>query len=509
MTEKDAATPATAEIITPLKVSGKKRRGDEDLAPAYRRCRIVLICAMVGLVAGGFWLLDYLSKNQVSPSAVANTKPSGHSKPEEIDAAPAAEPPQPADPARLAADKAAAERKLAEFLEAKKNLDRTGASVWGAAAYAEMDGLAQEADTHFMHEEYASAAGRYDQATAIASQLNDRTAEALQQLLVEGRNALDQGRGTQAQDKFRIALMIDPANAPAHKGLKRAGTIEEIIQLIDSGGKHEADGQLSAAQADYRKALSIDPDSEKAQQALSRVTVRANDQQYQQLMSQGLTALHQKDYQRAGAALLKARALKPDSSEAADALLQVDQAQRLARIDRLREKARIADQSEQWQQALEAYLAVLDIDKNIQFAARGRDRAQERIRLAKRLNYYIAQPRALESDQQLDKAALLLSEAKTTEPQGPRLAAQIKELEKLVAAFRMPADVLIESDNMTQVAVYKVGRLGRFEQHELKLRPGTYTVVGARDGYKDVRREIVVTPGQASLRLTIECRDKI
>ena len=226
-------------------------------------------------------------------------------------------------------------------------------------------------------------------------------------------------------------------------------------------------------------------------------------------MSQGLTALHKKDYELADAALLKARALKPDSPEVSDALLQVDQAQRLARIDRLREKARIADQSEQWQQALEAYLAVLEIDKNLQFAVRGRDRAQEQIRLAKRLSYFIAQPRTLESDQQLDNAALLLNEAKTVEPQGPKLAAQIKKLEELVAVFRMPVNVLIESDNLTQVAVYKVGRLGRFEQQELKLRPGTYTVVGARDGYKDVRREIVVTPGQTSLRLTIKCKDKI
>lgn len=509
MTEKDAPTPATAEIITPLSVSGKKRRSDEDPGQGYRRTLIVLICAMVGLVVGGFWLLRYLSKNQLPSSSVTTGTPSGHSKPEEKAAAPPSEPPPAADPARLAAGKVEAERKLAEFLEAKKNLDRTGASIWGAAAYAEMNGLTQEADTHLLHEEYVLAADRYDRATAIASHLIDRTAEALQRLLAEGRNALDEGRGTEAQDKFRVALMIDPANASAQKGLRRAETIAQVMRLIDSGSKHEAEGQLSAAQADYRQALSIDPDSENAQQALTRVTARINDQQFQQLMSQGLTALHKKDYELAGTALVKARALKPDSPEVSDALLQVDQAQRLARIDRLREKARIADQNEQWQQALEAYLAVLEIDKNLQFAVRGRDRAQEQIRLAKRLSYFIAQPRTLESDQQLDNAALLLNEAKTVEPQGPKLAAQIKKLEELVVVFRMPVNVLIESDNLTQVAVYKVGRLGRFEQQELKLRPGTYTVVGARDGYKDVRREIVVTPGQTSLRLTIKCKDKI
>ena len=92
-------------------------------------------------------------------------------------------------------------------------------------------------------------------------------------------------------------------------------------------------------------------------------------------MSEGLTALHKNDYELANTKLLQARSLKPDSREASDALFQVDQARRLARIDRLHEQARIADQSEHWQSALEAYLAVLDIDQNLQFAVRGKERA--------------------------------------------------------------------------------------------------------------------------------------
>jgi len=46
------------------------------------------------------------------------------------------------------------------------------------------------------------------------------------------------------------------------------------------------------------------------------------------------------------------------------------------------------------------------------------------------------------------------------------------------------------SDNLTEVSVYRVGRLGRFTAQELLLRPGRYTVVGTREGYKDVRQEV-------------------
>ena len=177
--------------------------------------------------------------------------------------------------------------------------------------------------------------------------------------------------------------------------------------------------------------------------------------------------------------------------------------------NQLQNEAQTAEQSQDWQRALKAYLAVLDIDKNLQFAVRGKRRALEQIQIAKRFQFFLGNPKVLESDKQLNNAVLLLNEAKEVRPQGSKLTAWTEELERLVAIAQTPVTVTIESDNLTHIAVYKVGKLGRFSLHELKLRPGTYTVVGARDGYKDVRQKIVVKPGQQTLRITIKCRIKI
>jgi hypothetical protein len=87
--------------------------------------------------------------------------------------------------------------------------------------------------------------------------------------------------------------------------------------------------------------------------------------------------------------------------------------------------------------------------------------------------------------------------------------AQLEDLTHLVKVAQTPITVTIESDNLTEIAIYKVGKLGRFALRELGLRPGTYTVVGARDGYKDVRQKMVVKPGQGPLRLSVKCRVKI
>ncbi len=72
-----------------------------------------------------------------------------------------------------------------------------------------------------------------------------------------------------------------------------------------------------------------------------------------------------------------------------------------------------------------------------------------------------------------------------------------------------PVRVRLESDDETEVTVYTVGRLGTFRERELELRPGAYTVVGSRRGYRDVRHQLVVVAGQEPEPLVVRCEEKI
>ena len=559
MSEKYASNRSNAETITPLSVPRHDMGiGRKKLQRRHRFTIVLLICGVVLLVAGGAWFLHFLSKvpihsqpvtvkqsirqpesatGTLSPPAaqtVSPPEPATRTIPSPETASQSAstsgpatrpvsptesstqtvsqpEPPLPAavDPEKLAADRQMAEQKLAEFLETKKNLDNIGAAEWGGASYLEMVEIGGNADSLLIKNEYIAASAEYSRATVIGRQLAEQAAEALQRLLEEGQIALAAGKGGVAQKKFNTALMIDPANQSAQKGLKRSQTIEAVLKLMEAGKLHENDNALSLARDKYQEALKIDPDANEAHLALKRVTALIKENQFRQMMSAGLTALHNNNLAEARTNLLKAKSLKPGSREVSEALLQLDQALRLSRIDRLRRTAQKAEQSEDWQGALKAYVKALEIDKNLQFAILGKERAREQIRLAKRLDYYLSQPRTLESDKQLKNAILLLHEANEATPRGQKLIERTNELARLVADAQTPVIITIESDNLTQVAVYKVGKLGRFSEHELKLRPGTYTVVGARDGYQDVRRKIVVKPGQQSLRVTVKCRVKI
>jgi len=333
--------------------------------------------------------------------------------------------------------------------------------------------------------------------------------QRFQKLMQEGQKAFENGNSVIAKEKFSLALRIQPSDESARRNLERAKKLDEVNRLITSGKNHEENNRFAFAHTDYQKALQLDSESREAQNRLIRMEEKIVSEQFQKLMSDGLTAYHNGHYQLARTTLLKAKSFRPQSHEVKSALLQVDEAIRLNKIEKLRQKAMSAQQTENWEQALKFYLEVLKIDPDISFAVQGKKRSLEHIRVAKRIGFFLEKPNVMDSDRQLENAIRLIEEAEKLEQRGPHFNARLNELKTLVAIARTPVKVMIESDNLTEIAVYKVGKLGKFNSRELSLRPGTYTVVGSRDGYQDVRLKITVKPGQKSLRVSVICSIKV
>jgi serine/threonine protein kinase len=479
---EDKPPLSQAEIITPVRVTpGMARKG----LPLRTRNNLVkgltLAATFVFLLVGGLWLWQHLaSRPPEEPQTQQTLSEQNQTVPTKTQAMPEALPEKAPDPAKLAAEKEQAEQKLADFMQLKQALEAKGVSQWGNEAYRQITQLSEEADRFLLENDYITAAGKYEEAAAQARVLAGRVEPTLKQLLDEGRMALNQGNAELAQQKFNVALMIDPNNALAQQSLQRAQKIDAVMRLMASGSRHEKDGNISFALADYQEALQLDPESKEARQALGRVKGQISAGEFQALMSAGLTALHNNNYQLARAKLLKAKSFRPKSREVKDALAQVDQSIRLANIETYRQKATAAEQAENWEQALNAYQQALKIDSNVQFAVQGKQRSLKFIRIDKRINFFLKQPAALESDRQLDNAIQLIAEIEEIDPKGPRLKDQFDTLTRLVDAAQ-----------------------------ELSLRPGTYTVVGTRDGYQDVRKKIIIKPGQGPMRIAIKCEVEI
>jgi len=149
--------------------------------------------------------------------------------------------------------------------------------------------------------------------------------------------------------------------------------------------------------------------------------------------------------------------------------------------------------------------AILALDPTIRFAQEGGTRCTARAEMAAQIDYHLAHPDRLSTDKVFEEALELLVQASEIEPAGPRHRQRVEALDRLLDAAGALVPVVLLSDLETEVVIYKVGRFGSFERRDLTLRPGTYTVVGSRRGYRDVRLSLVVRAGDPPPPLTVRC----
>jgi hypothetical protein len=226
-------------------------------------------------------------------------------------------------------------------------------------------------------------------------------------------------------------------------------------------------------------------------------------------MSEGFEAIAVGDFLAARAAFRVAKQLMPESTEPADGLLQVDQGLRLNQITTLEMEAQALEQDEHWDAVVQTYEEILKVDNTLSFATEGLSRARKMSALHTRLDKLIAEPDKLSVPSIMQDATMLVVDITTRPDVGARLGQQRDELSRLLKRAATPLTVSLVSDNVTQVTIYKIGRLGNFMRKEVSLRPGTYVIVGSRPGYRDVRMEFRVAPEIEMQPVIVQCEEPI
>ena len=425
--------------------------------------------------------------------------------------APAAEPADGAEPEQDEPEKARdlTEEELGRLLAQVKALEARGVERWGGVTWQSVRDAYAAGDEAYLAQKYAEATTQYAAALEKLQPLRSQVDTVFDSTLADARAAFENGDADDAVRLYELAVAITPGHAGAEAGLTRARNLDQVLALTEQGLALERDLELAAALDSFARAVEIDPAWAVAADGLARVreTIRQTD--FDARMSEGLNALATGDYAAARAAFRMAQELDPASSEPADGLLQVDQALRLGDIAALEQEAAALADAEQWDAAVEAYGRILELDGNLDFAQTGLAAAEERVRLHQRLDAYLADPDSLSADHTMQQATQLVVDITRMDKVGPRLADQRDELARLLKRAATPLTVTLVSDAMTNVAIYKVGKLGVFAQTELELRPGTYVAVGSRPGYRDVRREFRVAPEVEMEPVVVQCEEPI
>jgi eukaryotic-like serine/threonine-protein kinase len=400
------------------------------------------------------------------------------------------------------ADRARLDRRLAV-------LETRGAGVWGGTDFAAAKTRAAESAGASDAGSLALAQQRLAEASRLLDAVERAAPAALAAQLAAGDRALAAGQQELAAQAFDLAARIDSQDQRAAIGQSRARRLSGVLPLLADAQNAQQERQYSRAAQDYTQALTLDPKNAQARTGLAQATAASGDDSYAKAAGEGFAALGAGRLDEARAAFRRARSLRANGAEALEGLRRVDAASGERGFAAMRARAEGLEAQERWDEALQAYNSVLRQDRSLVFAQEGKARVAAQMQLEDSLQALIDRPDRLSAPQVRDEAVALLQSAQEQPSPGPSLRIQMARLSTMLPEFDKPVHLSLLSDSLTQVAIPGVGAFGSFSRRDIELKPGHYIVIGTRDGYRDVRREITVSPGEQSQTVNVSCSEPI
>lgn len=392
----------------------------------------------------------------------------------------------------------AAQELLAELLDVQEGLVERGAETWSAEAMTAIAAQALQGDEQYRTRAFEEAIASYTDALNTAVALEGSIPERFEEQLAAVIEAIESLDVTAAETALEAATTLEPAAEDVNTLRERVAALPAVSESVSLAAEAEAADALPAAVERMGNAATLDAAHRFVASELARLRAALTEQRFNTAMSEGYAALDNREFSKAGERFETARKLSPGSAEVASAVQELSAARTVATLNSMQSRGEILLDDEDWSGATKVFREALTIDASLRFAREGLAVAEPRALLQKDLAAIIDTPARLVDDAVLREASATLAGSQALENIGPKMRTQINAAEKILSIASTPIGIRLRSDGVTAVTVYKVARLGTFEEQSLSLRPGKYTAVGTRRGYRDVRVIFEVGPAEAT-----------
>lgn len=463
------------------------------------RMQVISFGVLIALLLGVIFILPNTVNQPTSQSAAGNTQtalPSGKAE-------------SPWSEAQRAKQRREAQTVLAEILKLQRSLEEKNVKRWAELDYQDAMDTAAAGDDFYRLREFSKAQQQYRDSLAKFNSLADSVDPKYEAFMLSGQSGLTEGDSEAASTAFELASLIRPDSTAAQKGIQQAQALNGVLAKLDEAELQRKAGNLEAATDLVKQALKSDPDATSARSLLKSLKADTLERNFTAAMSEGYAALQNAQFSKSRGKFKRALALKPQSNEAKTALAQAGNQQTQVNIKNLLAAASDLEAKESWQEAQDKYEQALALDKSIITARIGKIRSETRNSLDRDFKKLLADPERLTSEAVYKQAQLIIKDASGLAQSSPRLHQQIAALKALLGKAVTPITVHLQSDELTEVTLYKIGRLGSFKSHSLDLKPGSYVAVGKRDGYRDVRQEFNVSWSKTMKAVIIQCEERV
>lgn len=488
-------------------------QGDSGVSPGRKVRKFIawsgITCLALMVFAVIFVLPDWLQSNTPETSGVTTGAQNNQARVKTSPPSSAGSRVSPWTEAQLARQRKETQDILSEMLEKQEELEGLNVLQWADEEYSSALRLAETGDELYRKRQFIEAREMYQKGLDEFVRLLEMSENIFNDAVKKGYQAIDDGDSGTAGESFDLALLIKPEDRSAIRGRERAETLDDVLGLLEQGDSLLDENRYEEAETVFQKALETDPDMEPASRKLARTRQLITDRDFTAAMSGGFAKLDENRLQEALGFFQNALKIKPASQEARNALKQTENKLIVVKINNLLAQAQDAELSEAWKKAAELYEQALKLDQNLEVAQDGRQNAIMRNNLDQHLQYAIDNPLRLSDQSVYNETRSLYKQASAIASPGKKLQDQLYSLRTVLDKARKPVTVTFQSDNYTEITLYKTGSLGKFVTKQISLVPGRYVAAGTREGYQDVRVEFTVDPEKPMPPVIVQCDEEI
>ncbi|MBD62935.1 MAG: hypothetical protein CMD68_02520 [Gammaproteobacteria bacterium] len=368
-----------------------------------------------------------------------------------------------------------------------------------------MGSIEKDIDRYFNQNLFSEAVKSLNEGIEVSNNIIKNASIALNQFIESGFNFLQLNSAIDAEISFKKALEIDPKNSLAIKGLSRAVALDQVSNYINDINLLISVNSLDRAKNLINKAIQLDDEYPGINQLRSEIDELIQIRDLESLISDGFKYLKLLRFADAKIIFEKALELEENSKIASEGINLANEGIKKNTIEDEKVFAYESMNLEDFTKSSMHFQNILDLDPNIQFAILGLQEVQNLVELEFHLDRYLDRPERLSSPNVFEEAIEILNSSNSLNLQ-KRLFSKKEKLEFLLNEYANEINIILFSDNKTQVSILNVGTLGTFNKKEIKLYPGKYTFIGKRKGFVTIRQIFDFT-GSTSVK--IQCIEKL
>ncbi len=498
MTHKDSAKPQEERLTDSIILnSNTQDKGTvKHLTFYYLLGLISLISALIFVV---FYLPKAIDKPELETSSSVFIEKE-LSKP--IDESPWHE-------IQLSKHRKTSQEILSNVLDKQNTLEKHQVKLWASKPFKQALEKAKQGDLFYRNQEFEQAISLYLESLSSLESLELEIPKQYEAYLKQGSKALENNNASDAKRLLQIAMYLQPNKVISQQKYDRALVLDEVLSLNKEGLVHMKNNSLDLAKARFLSAYSLDKDAVLTKNNLASVNAKITQRDYSKAMSQGYVSLNNNEFDNAISFFNQAQKISPTVPAPKVAIRQSKNQKTQHKISQIMRNASLLEKELQWHSAAKQYKQALNIDSSLTTARIGLIRSRSKAGLEDKLNFIMKHPMRLSNHNVYSEAQRTYKEAISIRHRDNKLKEQIASVKRILAQSQSPISIEISSDNLTSVTIYRVGDIGLFINKHMSLKPGEYTLIGSRSGYRDIRKVVRLIPGSKNNKVHVTCIEKV